>query len=290
MTVTRFAPSPTGYLHVGNLRTALFNHLIAKKAGGTFVLRLDDTDPERSKQEYADAIQEDLEWLGITWDRLERQSERLDRYAAAADELREKGRFYEAFETPTELDLKRKKQLNMGLPPVYDRAALDLSEAEKEGAARRAGSGCLALQAGPGADRVAGRHPRRSVDRRGQRLGPGPDPRGWAGALYPRLGRGRHGHGHHPCRARLRPRDQHRDADPDHPGAGRHAAGLRASFASDRAAGRGAVEAPGHVVPARSARGGGGAHGASEPDGADRVVAAGGRWRGRSTSWPRGST
>jgi glutamyl-tRNA synthetase len=132
MTVTRFAPSPTGYLHVGNLRTALFNHLIAKKAGGTFVLRLDDTDPERSKQEYADAIQEDLEWLGITWDRLERQSERLDRYAAAADELREKGRFYEAFETPTELDLKRKKQLNMGLPPVYDRAALDLSEAEKE--------------------------------------------------------------------------------------------------------------------------------------------------------------
>ncbi len=132
MTVTRFAPSPTGYLHVGNLRTALFNHLIARKAGGTFVLRLDDTDPERSKPEFADAIQEDLEWLGITWDRLERQSERLDRYAAAADELRAKGRFYEAFETPTELDLKRKKQLNMGLPPVYDRAALDLSEAEKE--------------------------------------------------------------------------------------------------------------------------------------------------------------
>jgi glutamyl-tRNA synthetase len=132
MTVTRFAPSPTGYLHVGNLRTALFNHLIARKAGGTFILRLDDTDPERSKPEFADAIQEDLEWLGITWDRLERQSDRLDRYAAAADELRAKGRFYEAFETPTELDLKRKKQLNMGLPPVYDRAALELSDAEKD--------------------------------------------------------------------------------------------------------------------------------------------------------------
>ncbi len=132
MTVTtRFAPSPTGYLHVGNLRTALFNHLIAKKAGGQFILRLDDTDPERSKAEYADAIQEDLEWLGITWDRLERQSDRLDRYAAAADALREKGRFYEAWETPTELDLKRKKQLNMGHPPVYDRAALALSEEEK---------------------------------------------------------------------------------------------------------------------------------------------------------------
>ena len=132
MTVTRFAPSPTGYLHVGNLRTALFNFLIARKAGGTFILRLDDTDPERSKPEYAAAIMEDLEWLGLTWDRVERQSERLDRYAAAADKLRAAGRFYEAFETPTELDLKRKKQLNMGRPPVYDRAALALSEEERE--------------------------------------------------------------------------------------------------------------------------------------------------------------
>ncbi len=131
MTTTRFAPSPTGYLHVGNLRTALFNYLIAKKAGGTFILRLDDTDPERSRPEFADAIMEDMEWLGLTWDRVERQSDRLDRYAAAADDLRAKGRFYEAFETPTELDLKRKKQLNMGLPPVYDRAALALSDDEK---------------------------------------------------------------------------------------------------------------------------------------------------------------
>ncbi|MFV0358348.1 glutamate--tRNA ligase [Tropicimonas sp.] len=132
MTVTRFAPSPTGYLHVGNLRTALFNWLIARKAGGTFILRLDDTDPERSKQEYADAIQEDLEWLGLGWDRIEKQSARLDRYVAAADDLRARGRFYECFETPTELDLKRKKQLNMGRPPVYDRAALKLTEAEKD--------------------------------------------------------------------------------------------------------------------------------------------------------------
>jgi glutamyl-tRNA synthetase len=132
MTVTRFAPSPTGYLHIGNLRTALFNFLIARKAGGQFILRLDDTDPERSKPEYAEAIEEDLQWLGLTWDRLERQSSRLDRYEAAADELRAMGRLYECFETPTELDLKRKKQLNMGKPPVYDRAALALSEAEKE--------------------------------------------------------------------------------------------------------------------------------------------------------------
>ena len=132
MTVTRFAPSPTGYLHVGNLRAALFNWAIARRAGGTFVLRLDDTDPERSKAEYADAIQRDLEWLGLTWDRLERQSDRLDRYAEAADRLRADGRLYEAFETPAELDLKRKKQLNMGRPPVYDRAALELPGAERD--------------------------------------------------------------------------------------------------------------------------------------------------------------
>ncbi|MCR9068295.1 MAG: glutamate--tRNA ligase [Rhodobacteraceae bacterium] len=142
MTVTtRFAPSPTGYLHVGNLRTALFNHLIARKAGGTFILRLDDTDPERSRPEYADAIQEDLEWLGITWDRVEKQSGRLDRYAEAADALRAAGRFYEAWETPTELDLKRKKQLNMGQPPVYDRAALKLSEDEKAALRAERGAG-----------------------------------------------------------------------------------------------------------------------------------------------------
>ena len=132
MTTTRFAPSPTGYIHVGNLRTALMNYLIARKAGGTFILRIDDTDPERSKEEYVDAIKQDLDWLGLHWDRVERQSARLERYAEAADRLREMGRFYEAFETPTELDLKRKKQLNMGKPPVYDRAALNLSEAEKD--------------------------------------------------------------------------------------------------------------------------------------------------------------
>ena len=118
MTTTRFAPSPTGYIHVGNLRTALMNYLIARKAGGSFILRIDDTDPERSKEEYVDAIKQDLEWLGLTWDRIERQSDRLDRYVAAADELRSIGRFYEAFETPTELDLNPNKQNNKGNPPV----------------------------------------------------------------------------------------------------------------------------------------------------------------------------
>ncbi len=126
MTVTRFAPSPTGFLHIGNLRTALFNYLIARKAGGQFILRLDDTDRARSKEEYVDGVKADLDWLGLHWDRVERQSERLDRYAEMAGKLRDAGRFYECFETPTELDLKRKKQLNMGRPPVYDRAALAL--------------------------------------------------------------------------------------------------------------------------------------------------------------------
>jgi len=138
---TRFAPSPTGYIHVGNLRTALMNYMIARKSGGTFILRIDDTDPVRSKQEYVDAICEDLEWLGLTWDRIERQSERMDRYAETADTLREMGRFYEAFETPTELDLKRKKQLNMGKPPVYDRSALSLSAAEKDALRAERGAG-----------------------------------------------------------------------------------------------------------------------------------------------------
>ena len=88
MTVCRFAPSPTGYIHVGNLRTALMNYLIARKTGGTFILRLDDTDQERSKQEYADGIMEDLDWLGLHWDRIEKQSLRLERYRAAAEGLR----------------------------------------------------------------------------------------------------------------------------------------------------------------------------------------------------------
>ena len=131
MTTTRFAPSPTGYLHIGNLRTALFNFLIARQAGGEFILRIDDTDPERSKPEYVDGIKRDLEWLGLHWDRVEHQSSRFERYAEVADQLRHKGLFYECFETPLELDLKRKKQLNMGKPPVYDRSALALSDAER---------------------------------------------------------------------------------------------------------------------------------------------------------------
>ena len=132
MTTTRFAPSPTGWLHIGNLRAALFNYAIARQNGGTFILRIDDTDPERSKDEYIQGIKDDLTWLGMDWDRVEHQSARLDRYLAAKERLIDMGRLYECFETPTELDLKRKKQLNMGKPPVYDRAALQLTEAQKD--------------------------------------------------------------------------------------------------------------------------------------------------------------
>jgi len=131
MTVTRFAPSPTGLLHVGNLRAAVMNWALARRSGGTFILRIDDTDPERSQERFADAIRRDLEWLGLTWDREERQSARLECYDAAAERLRGAGRLYDCFETPLELDLKRKKQLNMGQPPVYDRAALKLTEADR---------------------------------------------------------------------------------------------------------------------------------------------------------------
>ncbi|WP_018633281.1 glutamate--tRNA ligase [Neomegalonema perideroedes] len=129
--VLRFAPSPTGRLHVGNLRVALMNWLYARKAGGEFILRIDDTDKERSREEHVEAVRRDLEWLGLDWDRYERQSLRLDRYAEAAEKLRAEGKLYEAFETPAELDLKRKSLLARSLPPVYDRAALKLTEEAK---------------------------------------------------------------------------------------------------------------------------------------------------------------
>ena len=125
--VFRFAPSPTGYIHIGNARTALWNALLAKKQGGTFILRYDDTDVERSKQEYADAILEDLNWLGIVPDRIERQSSRVARYAEVLADFQARGLVYPCYEMPEELDRKRKRQQARGLPPVYDRGALSLT-------------------------------------------------------------------------------------------------------------------------------------------------------------------
>lgn len=131
MTTTRFAPSPTGRLHVGNIRTALHNWMLARQAGGTFILRIDDTDAERSREDYVDAIRTDLTWLGLDWAREERQSMRLDRYEVAFAALHAAGRIYPCYETAQELDVKRKIQLSRGLPPIYDRAALKLTDAER---------------------------------------------------------------------------------------------------------------------------------------------------------------
>jgi len=132
MTVkVRFAPSPTGRLHVGNIRVALINWLFARKHDGTFVLRLDDTDEERSTAEFAAGIEADLRWLGLHWDEFARQSDRYDRYAAAAERLKASGRLYPCYETPEELEVKRKIQLSRRLPPVYDRAALALTDADR---------------------------------------------------------------------------------------------------------------------------------------------------------------
>lgn len=130
--VVRFAPSPTGYLHVGNMRTALVNWLFARKQGGRFILRIDDTDTERSKDEYTAAIRQDLEWLGLTWDDEVHQSHRFARYAAAAERLRSLGRLYACYETPDELDVQRKMLAARGLPPIYNRAALRLTDEQKQ--------------------------------------------------------------------------------------------------------------------------------------------------------------
>ena len=121
---TRFAPSPTGRLHVGNIRAALHNWLWAKKHGGRFLLRIDDTDAERSTEAFVEAIRTDLDWLGLARDGEERQSARFALYETQLERLKAAGRVYPAYETPQELDLKRKVQLGRGLPPVYDRAAL----------------------------------------------------------------------------------------------------------------------------------------------------------------------
>ena len=131
MTVTRFAPSPTGRLHVGNIRTALHNWMWAKKTGGRFLLRIDDTDAQRSEERFVDAIRADLAWLGLAPDAEVRQSQRFALYEARFAELVAAGRVYPAYESAQELDLKRKVQLGRGLPPVYDRAALALTDADR---------------------------------------------------------------------------------------------------------------------------------------------------------------
>ena len=131
MTRVRFAPSPTGRLHIGNARIALFNYMLAKRNNGHFILRLDDTDSERSTDEFATGIINDLKWLGIEHDSTFKQSDRMDRYNEVLQQLKDMGRVYACYETAEELSLKRKSQISAGKPPVYDRASLNLSDSEK---------------------------------------------------------------------------------------------------------------------------------------------------------------
>lgn len=132
MTTVRFAPSPTGFIHIGNARTALFNWLFAKKAGGQFILRFDDTDVVRSEQRFADQIETDLRWLGIHPDRIECQSKRTVAHDAAAERLKSEGLLYPCYETPEELERRRKIRLSRRLPPVYGREALKLTDSERQ--------------------------------------------------------------------------------------------------------------------------------------------------------------
>jgi len=127
----RFAPSPTGYLHVGNARIALANALCARHGGGRFLLRLDDTDAERSRPEYEEAIRQDLAWLGIGWDETFRQADRTEAYAEAAETLKAAGRLYPCFESEEELNAKREQRRKRGLAPVYDRAMLKMTAEQR---------------------------------------------------------------------------------------------------------------------------------------------------------------
>jgi len=128
----RFAPSPTGRMHIGNTRTALFNWLLAEKLGGKFMLRIDDTDKERSKKEYEDGIREALQWLGLVWSEEARQSARVERYKQVTAQLIAAGRIYPCYETAEELEFMRKKLMMKGQPPIYDRKALSLSDEQKK--------------------------------------------------------------------------------------------------------------------------------------------------------------
>lgn len=127
----RFAPSPTGKVHIGNIRTAIITWVAARALGGEFMLRIDDTDSERSKDEYTDLLKIDLQWLGLNWDDYAHQRDRWDRYNELIQKLKDDGRLYPCYETPEQLELKRKAQLNAGKPPVYDRSALELTADQK---------------------------------------------------------------------------------------------------------------------------------------------------------------
>lgn len=129
--ITRFAPSPTGKIHIGNLRPAIINWLYARNQNGQFMLRIDDTDVERSREDYVEGIKRDLNWLGLNWDFEARQSQRFEKYDVVVERLKNEGRLYPCFESAAELERKRKRQMAQGKPPVYDRAALKLDDHDR---------------------------------------------------------------------------------------------------------------------------------------------------------------
>jgi len=129
--IVRFAPSPTGLLHVGNARTALLNWLFAKKLGGKFLLRIDDTDQARSTKAFEEAIYRDLDWLGLRHDLADRQINRLAVYSAAFYKLQAAGRVYPCYETEAELERQRSLLAARKLPPIYNRASLDPANRKK---------------------------------------------------------------------------------------------------------------------------------------------------------------
>ena len=126
----RFAPSPTGLLHVGNVRSAILNWVYSKKNNGNFILRLDDTDQSRSTKEFEEKIKENLNWLGINWDKTFNQSKRVENYNFKIEKLKNDGRLYPCFESSEELSLKKKSLLASGKPPIYDRSSLLLNGEE----------------------------------------------------------------------------------------------------------------------------------------------------------------
>ena len=249
MTVTRFAPSPTGYLHVGNLRTALFNWLIARKSGGTFILRLDDTDPERSKQEYADAIMEDLEWLGLdlgpgrernppgstatrrrpTSCAPRAGSTSLSKRRPSWTSSARSSSTWAVRRSTTAPRWRSRRPKRTSCAPSAARATGASSSTTSASSGTTASSAHLSIDAASVSDPVL-------IRADGQFLYT-------LASVCDDID-----FGDHPRGARLRPRDQHRDPDPDHRGAWRRGARLCPPFAADRPAGRGAVETARHAV------------------------------------------
>ncbi len=278
----RFAPSPTGHLHVGNARTALFNWLMARGSGGTFILRIEDTDVERSTRESEAAILEDLRWLGLQWDEGPdvggphgpyRQSERMHLYQAHAQQLIAAGRAYHCFCSAERLAFEREAARAAGLPPRYSGACRTVSAERGPGAPRRRRDGGGAVQgAGGSRGRVHRPRPGRRRDSHARDWRPGAGAFGRQSGLQLRRGRRRCPDAGDACRARRGPHLEHAAPDSDLRGARVHASGVRASRARDGARSHAAVEAawcdlrgrvPGQRVPPR---------GVGELPRADRLV------------------